>query len=43
MGSIKYLLAVLLLVFSEQSLALFMPGGVQINSDTVVASNNGGC
>lgn len=42
---IRYYLAVLLLVFSGQSLALFMPGGTQvvINSDVTAVTSEGGC
>lgn len=38
----RYLLAVLLLTFSGQSLALFMPEGFKINTDTSVVED-GGC
>lgn len=44
MDSIRYLLAALLLFFSGQSLALFMPaGGVQINTEKAVIANDEGC
>jgi ABC-type bacteriocin/lantibiotic exporter with double-glycine peptidase domain len=43
MNLIKFFITVLLLVFSTQSLALFMPAGFQINTDTVVASNDTDC
>lgn len=38
----RYLLAALLLTFSGQSLALFMPEGFKINTDTSVV-DDGGC
>ena len=43
MATVRYILAIFLLVYSQQSLALFMPGGVQITSEMAVASNDGGC
>lgn len=43
MGSIRFFLAVLLLVFSGQSLALFMPAGFQINTNETVVSNDEEC
>jgi len=43
MNLIKFFIAVFLLVFSSQSLALFMPAGFQINTDTDVVSNDTGC
>jgi hypothetical protein len=43
MKSIRYVLAILLLVFSGQSLALFMPDGVHANTVTAVVSNDAGC
>ena len=43
MNLIKFFVAVLFLVFSSQSLALFMPGGVQVNTDSDVVSNDVGC
>lgn len=43
MATVRYILAIFLLVYSQQSLALFMPGGVQITSEITVASNDGGC
>ena len=43
MNLIKFFVAVLLLVFSSQSLALFMPGGVQVNTDSDVVTNDVGC
>jgi hypothetical protein len=42
MDFIKYLLATLLLFFSSQSMALFMPEGFKINTD-VTAESDGGC
>ena len=38
----RYLLAALLLTFSGQSLALFMPDDFKINTDTSVV-DDGGC
>lgn len=38
----RYLLATLLLTFSSQSLALFMPEGFKISTDTGVV-DDGGC
>jgi len=43
MRSIRFFLAVLLLVFSGQSLALFMPDGVHANTVITVVSINVGC
>ena len=43
MNSIKFLLVFFLLIFSAQSLALFMPAGEQINTDKVVVFNEVGC
>ncbi len=43
MATVRYILAIFLLVYSQQSVALFMPGGVQITSEMTVASNDGGC
>ena len=43
MNLIKFFIAVLLLVFSSQSSALFMPAGVQVNTDEAVVSNEVGC
>jgi len=43
MNLIKFFVAVLLLVFSSQSMALFMPGGVQVNTDSDVVNNDVGC
>ena len=43
MRSIRFILATLLLMYSVQSLALFMPGGVRGSADTVVVSNDAGC
>ena len=43
MNSLKFFIAVLLLVSSSQSLALFMPAGVQVNIDAAVVSNEVGC
>lgn len=41
MALIRCLLATLLLVFSGQSLALFMPDGFKVNTDDAVASEEG--
>jgi hypothetical protein len=41
MSSIKFVLAVSLLVFSGQTMALFMPEGFQIKDETTI--NEGGC
>ena len=43
MSLIKFFIAVLLLLSSSQSLALFMPAGVQVNTDAAVVSNDVGC
>ena len=44
MSLIKFFIAVLLLISSHQSLALFMPADdVQVNIDTAVVSNDVGC
>ncbi len=43
MDSIKFFLAVLLLIFSAQSLALFMPADGKVNTDEVVVFNEVGC
>jgi hypothetical protein len=44
MGSIRYFLAILLLFFSEQSLALFLPGGVaQVTTDNADVTIDAGC
>jgi len=43
MSLIKFFIAVLLLICSSQSLALFMPAGVQVETDTAVTSNDVGC
>ena len=43
MATVRFILATFLLIYSQQSLALFMPGGVQIISEITVASNDGGC
>lgn len=43
MRLVRYFVAVALLVCSGQSLALFMPGGVQINIEVPVVTNEGGC
>lgn len=43
MHSIKYIIATLLLIYSAQSLALFMPGKVQVSVDTAVVSDEVGC
>ena len=39
----RFYLAVLLLIFSGQSLALFMPAGFKINTDVAVVSKDDGC
>lgn len=41
MDFIKYLLATSLLVYSAQSMALFMPEGFSINTDIKVESDSG--
>lgn len=41
MALIRCLLATLLLVFSGQSLALFMPDGFKVNTDSAVESEEG--
>ena len=41
MDFIKYPLATLLLVYSAQSMALFMPEGFRINTDTKAESDSG--
>jgi len=43
MRSKRYLIAIVLLIFSEQSLATFMPGGVQVITDKAVVTNDVGC
>jgi len=43
MKLIKFFLIVFVLVFSGQSLALFMPAGFQVTTETVVVSSDGGC
>ena len=43
MKIIKFFIAVLLLVFASQSSALFMPAGIQVNTDKAIVSNNVGC
>jgi hypothetical protein len=43
MNTIKFFIAVLLLVFSSHTLALFMPADTQVNTVTTVVSNNVGC
>ena len=43
MNLIKFFIAVVLLVFSSQSFALFMPAGFQVNTDEAVVSNDVGC
>ena len=43
MNSIKFFLSLLLLIFSDQSLALFMPEGGQINTDETAVFNDVGC
>jgi hypothetical protein len=39
MDSIKFLLAVLILILSMQSLALYVPAGGQVNMDKAVVTN----
>lgn len=41
MDFIKCLLATFLLVFSSQSVALFMPDGFKVNTDNAVESEEG--
>ena len=43
MNSIKFFPVVLLLFFSTQSLALFMPADDKVNTDEVVVFNEVGC
>jgi len=43
MNLIKFFITVLLLVFSSQSLALFMPADSKVNTDETAVSNNVGC
>ena len=43
MRPIRYFLAILLLVFSGQSLAFFMPEGVHANTVTAKVMNDAGC
>lgn len=43
MNAIKFFLTVILLVFSSQSSALFMPADFQLNTGVDVASSDGGC
>ncbi len=43
MNLIKFFIAVLLLIFSSQSSALFMPADYQVNPDTTVVSNDVCC
>ena len=43
MSLIKFYIVVILLICSSQALALFMPAGVQVNTDTEVNSNDVGC
>ena len=43
MSLIKFFIAVLFLVFSSQSLALFMPASVQVNTDSAIVTNDVGC
>jgi virulence-associated protein VagC len=43
MNSIRYLIAILLFAISNQSQALFMPAGFQLNPEKVDVSNDGGC
>lgn len=39
MDSIKFLLAVLILILSMQSMALYVPAGGQVNTDKAVVTN----
>lgn len=39
----KFFLAVLLLIYSAQSPALFMPVGGQVNTDEAIVFNDVGC
>ena len=39
MVSIRFFIAVLLLLFSGQTFALFMPAGFQINTTTAVSND----
>jgi hypothetical protein len=41
MDLIRYLLAVFLLVFSSQSVALFMPDGFEVNTDNAADYDTG--
>jgi len=43
MNSIRIFIAGLLLIFSGQSLALFMPAGFQASVDVTVVSSEEGC
>ena len=43
MNLIKLFITALLLVFSSQSLALFMPADSKVNTDEAAVSNNVGC
>ncbi len=43
MKLIRFFLAVVVLVFSSQSMALFMPAGFQLNSGATAAVNDSGC
>lgn len=44
MNLMKCFIAVILLAFSSQSFALFMPaGGVQINTEAATVANEVGC
>lgn len=43
MHSVKFFFGVLLLVFSTQSFALFMPAGEHINTDEAIVFNDVGC
>ena len=43
MNLIKFFIAVVLLVISSQSLALFMPADFQVNTGEAVISNEVGC
>lgn len=43
MYSVKFFFGVLLLIFSTQSFALFMPAAEQINTDEAIIFNDVGC
>ena len=43
MDLVKCLIATLLLPFSSQSLALFMPDGFTVSTDTTATADDSGC